>query len=42
MKKKTSEIVSPAMDGSLKIVDEAALLTDLRELTQSAASGLPR
>ena len=36
MKKKASEIVSPAMDGSLKIVDEAALLTDLRELIQSA------
>jgi hypothetical protein len=36
MKKKPSEIVSPAMDGSLNIVDEAALLTDLRDLIQSA------
>ncbi|MDP2367214.1 PDDEXK nuclease domain-containing protein [Rhodoferax sp.] len=36
MKKKANEIVSPAMGGSLKIVDEAALLTDLRGLIQSA------
>lgn len=36
MKEKASEIVSPATAGSLQIVDEAALLTDLRDLIQSA------
>lgn len=36
MKKKPGEIASPAMDGALRVVDEVALLTDLRDLIQSA------
>ena len=36
MKKKASEIVSPAVDRAVSIVDEATLLTDLRALIQSA------
>ena len=36
MKKRANEIVAPAVDGALITVDEAALLTDLKVLIQTA------